>query len=117
MPGTTISLTTSWPSRCARTFGCSRQSALSSSGDAVEDASIAVADLAVDLADEHERVGLQQRRVGRRPGLLPDALAGEPLVDVRATVRREGEDQRAGGGDGEAQRARARPARAARSTR
>ena len=61
-----------------------------------------VAELAVDLDDEREGVGLEQRGVGLRPGLLPDAPALEHLPDLGAEVGREGEDQRGGGGGGEA---------------
>ena len=57
----------------------------------------AVADLAVDLADELERVGASMRRVGVRPRLLPHAPAGQLLVDLGAEVRREREHQRGGG--------------------
>ena len=38
--------------------------------------------LAVQLHDQLDLVGGQQRGVGLRPGLLPHALAGHPLVDL-----------------------------------
>ena len=44
----------------------------------------------------------QQRRVGLRPGLLPHPLAGHPLVDLGAEVRREGEHERSRRGQREA---------------
>src|SRR3954469_14543958 len=40
----------------------------------------AIAHLAVDLDDQHERVGVQERLVGRRPRLLPHAPPGQALV-------------------------------------
>ncbi len=64
----------------------------------------AVADLAVDLADELVDVALEQRLVGLRPGLLPYALAREEVVDVGAGVRSEREQQRGAGREREAQR-------------
>src|SRR5215212_285381 len=54
----------------------------------------AVAQLAVDLHHELHGVALEQRRVRVRPGLLPHPLARQQLVDLRAAVGREGEDQR-----------------------
>src|SRR5579859_4090285 len=41
----------------------------------------AVADLAIDLADELEGVGLEHRGIGIRPRLLPHAAPGQELVD------------------------------------
>ena len=66
LPGTTITLTTSWPSRCAARVRRARASASSSSRDAPAGACDAVADLAVDLADELERVAPRGTR-GRPP--------------------------------------------------
>ena len=59
----------------------------------------------------------QQRRVGLGPRLLPHAPAGHQLVDLGAEVRGEREDQRAGGGDREAQLRRPSAWRAARRGR
>src|SRR5665811_1262897 len=63
-----------------------------------------VAQLAVDLNHEGDGVAGEQCRVGRGPGLLPDPATLDPLPDLRSEVRREGEDQRGGGGGGEAHR-------------
>jgi nucleoside phosphorylase len=52
-----------------------------------------VAELAVHLDGENERVAHEQRRVGLGPGLLPDALPFEQLVYVAPKVRREREQQ------------------------
>src|SRR3954447_17872874 len=57
-----------------------------------------VAELAVDLHDQHVGVALEQCRVGFRPGLLPDPLALQPLIDLRAEVGGEREEQGGGGG-------------------
>src|SRR4051812_4388645 len=64
----------------------------------------AVAQLAVDLHHELHRVALEQGRVRVGPGLLPHALARQQLVDLRAAVGREGEDERRGGRRGELER-------------
>src|SRR5580700_2515391 len=56
-----------------------------------------VADLAVDLANELERVGLAHVGIGVGPRLLPPAPAGEHLVSLGPEVRREREQQRRGG--------------------
>src|SRR3954469_19769038 len=66
----------------------------------------AVAPLAVDLHDQLDRVALEHRRVRVGPRLLPHALARQRLVDLRAAVRGEREDQRGGGGGAELQRGR-----------
>ena len=62
----------------------------------------AVDQLAVHLDDERNGVRHEQVPVGLRPRFLPDAPAGQLLVDLGAEVRREGEDQRGGRGDREA---------------
>ena len=56
----------------------------------------AVTNLAVDHADQLERVGHEHGGIGRRPRLLPDPTAGDQLVDLGAEVRREREQQRGG---------------------
>ena len=57
-----------------------------------------LAHLAVDLHDERDRLGLRQRRVGLRPGLLVDAVAvAGALPELLGDVRRRGghhQDQR-----------------------
>src|SRR5689334_11081864 len=45
-----------------------------------------VAELAVDLHDQHVGLALEQGCIGLRPGLLPDPLALEPLIDLGAEV-------------------------------
>ena len=47
----------------------------------------AVADPAVDLADELELLAYEQRRIGGRPRLLPDPRARQQVVGIRAGVR------------------------------
>ena len=103
LAGTTTSLTTSLPSRCLATFSLSR-ARRSSSSRGVGACLDPVAQLAVDLDDQGHRVAGQQRRIGLRPGLLPDPLAFQPLPDLGAQVGGEGKDQRGGGGGGEAHR-------------
>ena len=63
-----------------------------------------VPELAVHLNHQHEGVPLEQLLVGLRPGLLPDPLPGQPLVDLRAQMGREGEEQRGRGRGREADR-------------
>ena len=68
LPGTTISFTTSLPSRCAPTFSLARASSSSSSSRGLRRRLDAVAQLAVDLDDQGHGVAGQQRRVGLGPG-------------------------------------------------
>src|SRR5215207_9021060 len=63
-----------------------------------------IAPATVDLDDQAEPVALEQRPIGPGPGLLPDPLTAQGLVDLGAEVRSEGEDQRGGGRRRKAQR-------------
>jgi hypothetical protein len=58
--------------------------------------------LAVQLHDQLDLLVGQQLRIGLRPGLLPDPIARDALVDLGAQVRGEREHQRPRGGDREA---------------
>ena len=69
---------------CARTFGRRAAERLQLLVAGVRGGLHAVAQLAVDLADELEDLALEQRRVGLRPRLLPHALAREQLVGIGA---------------------------------
>src|SRR5206468_2746155 len=51
----------------------------------------AVANLAIDLQDELERVGVQHRGIGHRPWLLPHAPPGNKLEDLGAEMGSKGE--------------------------
>ena len=73
--GTTTTLTTSLPSMWAWTLGAARHSASSSSRARARRRLDAVADLAVDLADELVRVALQVAP-GRPPATAPPTRAG-----------------------------------------
>ena len=112
LPGTTISLTTSLAVDVGPHVRGARGQPLELVRRRVAGRLHAVAHLAVDLADELERVALQQRRIGVRPGLLPHAPAGEQVVGVGRQVRREREQQRRGG---RRARSAARPASASRA--
>ena len=72
LPGTTISLRISLPSTWACTRGSSFARSTSSGSDSPTGHLDLVANLPVHLDDELERLALEQRGVGLRPGLLPE---------------------------------------------
>ena len=74
LPGTTTTLTISLPSTCACSRGV-RAQRLELVARRCRRRLDAVAQLAVDLHDQLQRVALEHRRVGVRPRLLPHALA------------------------------------------